>query len=201
MQHKNEEYYKVLEEFIDAYFGDYGRAPSNREISDGTGLSTATVSRYLSTMREKGMLDYDGYRNIITRRHGMHVDEFVEVPILGSVACGIPKYADENIEGYVRLPVSLFGKGRFFLLHATGDSMTGIGIRSGDLILVRQQDDAEPGQVVVALVGDEATLKRYYPEPEKHRVRLHPENDGMEDIYVDDCIIQGVAVKSMREIL
>ena len=79
--------------------------------------------------------------------------------------------------------------------------MTGIGIQSGDLILVRQQDDAEPGQVVVALVGDEATLKRYYPEPENHRVRLHPENERMEDIYVDDCIIQGVAVKSMREIL
>ncbi len=200
MNKKNKDNFKLLESFIDAYLSDHGRSPSNREISEGTGLSTATVSRYLSYMREHGMLDYEGQRNIITRRHGMHMNEFVEVPILGNVACGLPKYAEENIEAYVRLPVSLFGKGKFFLLRAKGESMKEIGIMDQDLILIRKQDSADPGQIVVALVDDEATLKRYYPEPEYNRVRLHPENSGMEDIYVTNCMIQGVAVKVMKDI-
>lgn len=71
-------------------------------------------------------------------------------------------------------------------------------IYDGDLVLIRQQNYADEGQIVVALMEDEATLKRYYPEPESHRVRLHPENEAMNDIYVDDCIIQGVAVKVIK---
>ena len=74
-------------------------------------------------------------------------------------------------------------------------------IDDGDLILVRKQDYAEEGQIVVALIGNEATLKRYYPEPKKHRVRLHPENPDMEDIIVDNCTIQGVAVKVLKDLL
>lgn len=74
------------------------------------------------------------------------------------------------------------------------------GIEDGDLVLIRVQSTAERGQIVVALVGDEATLKRYYPEPEHRRVRLHPENESMEDIYVTSCIIQGVAVMLLRDL-
>ena len=74
------------------------------------------------------------------------------------------------------------------------------GIDDGDWVLVREQDAAEPGKVVVALIGDEVTLKRYYPEPDKHRVRLHPENSAMEDIYVDSCEIQGVAVSVFKDL-
>ena len=120
--------------------------------------------------------------------------------VLGSVACGVPRFAEENIEEYVRLPVSLFGSGDFYILRAVGDSMIGVGIDDGDLVLVRQQNYAEAGQIVVALVEDEATLKRYYPEPENKRVRLHPENDSMSDIYVDECLIQGVAVKVIKNL-
>ena len=121
--------------------------------------------------------------------------EAVSVPILGEVACGIPKFAEESIEEYVRLPVALFGRGSFFILRAYGDSMIEAGIDDGDLVLIRQQDAAEEGQIVVALIDDEATLKRFYPEPENHRIRLHPENPHMADIFVDRCEIQGVAVK------
>lgn len=78
--------------------------------------------------------------------------------------------------------------------------MIDAGINKGDLVLIRQSDTADPGQIVVALVGEEATLKRYYPEPEKHRIRLHPENAEMEDIYVDHCIIQGVAKNVIKSL-
>lgn len=100
----------------------------------------------------------------------------------------------------MRLPVALFGRGQFFILRASGDSMIGVGINDGDLVLIRQQDSACEGQIVIALMDDEATLKRYYPEPEKNRVRLHPENEKLEDIFVKDCIIQGVAVRVIKDL-
>lgn len=201
MRHKNEEYFALLENFINEYTIENGRSPSNRDMASGTGLSTATVSRYLQYMREQGMLDYDGQRNIRTLRQQKMSGTMVEVPILGTIACGIPNLAEENIEEYVQLPVSVFGKGNFYLLHANGESMLDAGIEDGDLVLVSKQNYADEGQIVVALIDDEATLKRYYPEPQKHRVRLHPENKTMEDIYVENCIIQGVAVKVLKDLV
>lgn len=200
MQHKNQEYFKLLEDYIDDYIENNDRSPSNKEISDGTGLSTATVSRYLSFMKKNGILDYYGQRNIKTRRRQMTKTKTVEVPVLGAVSCGIPKFAEGNIEEYVRLPVSIFGSGDFYLLRANGDSMIDAGIDSGDLVLIRQQPTADPGQIIVALMEDEATLKRYYPEPENHRIRLHPENEDMEDIFVTECMIQGIAVKVLKDL-
>ena len=126
--------------------------------------------------------------------------KLIHFPILGRIACGIPKFAEENIEEYVRLPVALFGKGNFFILRAYGDSMIEAGIDDGDLVLIRQQNYADEGQIVVALMEDDATLKRYYPEPENQRIRLHPENSRMDDIYVDYCEIQGVAVKVLKDL-
>ena len=164
MRSKNPAYFDLLIRFIDDYIDNYGRSPSTQEIAGGTGLSPATVSRYLSRMREDGIIDYSGHRNIVTKRNS--ATETNAVPVLGSVSCGIPKFAEENIEEYVKLPVSLFGKGDFFLLRASGNSMIEAGIDSGDLVLVRRQDYAAPGQIVVALMEEEATLKRYYPEPQ-----------------------------------
>ena len=201
MRHKNEEYFALLENFINEYTIENGRSPSNRDMASGTGLSTATVSRYLQYMREQGMLDYDGQRNIRTLRQQKMSGAMVEVPILGTIACGIPNLAEENVEEYVQLPVSVFGKGNFYLLHANGESMIDAGIEDGDLVLVSKQNYADEGQIVVALIDDEATLKRYYPEPQKHRVRLHPENKTMKDIYAENCIIQGVAVKVLKDLV
>jgi repressor LexA len=153
-------------------------------------------------MREEGVLEYSGHRNIITRRKQLSVSASVKVPILGAVSCGLPNFAVENIEEYVQLPVALFGQGPFFLLRAFGESMIEAGIQDGDLVLVRQQDYANAGQIVVALIGnDEATLKRYYPEPEHNRICLHPENSTMEDIYVSNCAIQGIAVKVLKDLM
>ena len=202
MRSMDPDYFKRLEQFIDDYMDEYGRSPTTREIAAGTGRALSTVHKYLSQMREDGMLEYSGHRNIITRRKQLSASASVKVPILGAVSCGLPKLAEENIEEYVQLPVALFGQGPFFLLRASGESMIEVGIRDGDLVLVRQQDYAQAGQIVVALIGnDEATLKRYYPEPEHNRICLHPENSAMEDIYVSCCAIQGVAVKVLKDLL
>ena len=199
MRSKNQELFTLLERFIDAYIDSQGVSPSTREIAAGTGLSLATVSRYLSYMREKGIIDYVGHRNIITQQKRMTATSSNRVPVLGAVSCGIPKFAEGNIEEYVQLPTAIFGKGSYFLLRASGDSMIEAGIDDGDLVLVRQQDHADPGQIVVALIGeDEATLKRFYPEPSKGIIRLHPENSALDDIIVETCVIQGVAVHVMK---
>ena len=198
---KNTALFGQIENCINAYQDEHrGASPSVREIAGQIGVNYATVSRYLRQMREQGILDYAGHRNITTAESRRTRDETVKVPVLGSVACGVPKWAEENIEEYVRLPISLFGSGDFYLLRANGDSMIRAGIDDGDLVLIRRQNTADAGQIVVALMEDEATLKRYYPEPERARVRLHPENDSMEDIYVSDCIIQGVAVKVLKDL-
>lgn len=201
MQHKKAENFVLLENFIDQYRESNGVSPTTQTIADGTGLSTATVSRYMQQMRKDGILEYDGHRNIRTKKSMMETFVSTDVPILGAVSCGVPKFADENIESYVRLPVALFGEGNFYLLRANGDSMIEANIDDGDLVLIRQQDYADPGQIVVALIEDEATLKRYYPEAEKRRVRLHPENEALEDIYTDSCIIQGVATKVFKDLM
>ena len=201
MRSKNQELFTLLERYIDAYIDSQGVSPSTREIAAGTGLSLATVSRYLSYMREKGIIDYVGHRNIITQQKRMTATSSNRVPVLGAVSCGIPKFAEGNIEEYVQLPTAIFGKGSYFLLRASGDSMIEAGIDDGDLVLVRQQDHADPGQIVVALIDeDEATLKRFYPEPSKGIIRLHPENSALDDIIVENCAIQGVAVHAVKSL-
>ncbi len=198
---KNAELITGIEECIDAYKEkNNGASPSVREIADELGVNYSTVSRYLKHMREQGMIDYEGHRNITTSEGRKTKSETMRVAVLGSVSCGVPKFAEENIEEYVRLPVALFGRGDFYILRANGDSMINAGIEDGDLVLIRQQNYANEGQIVVALMEDEATLKRYYPEPNRRRIRLHPENDSMRDIFVANCIIQGVAVKVLKDL-
>lgn len=197
MRTKNQEWMNAIEEFINDYADEYGRAPTIKEIADGVNMSRANVGRYMMEMREKGIIDYSGHSGATVLKYDQRK---LSVPVLGDVSCGLPKYAEENIEDYVKLPVSLFGTGDFYFLRAKGESMIEAGICEGDLILVKRQNYASNGQIVVALIDDEATLKRFYPEPQHHRIRLHPENETMKDIYVADCEIQGVAVKVIKDL-
>ena len=197
MRSKNQVIFSDIEKFLIDYTDQYGYCPSVDEIAAGIGVPKTTTFRYLKQMKEDGTIRYSGCRNITFTNETVQT---VRVPVLGKIACGIPKFAEENIEEYVKLPVSLFGKGDYFLLRAYGDSMIEAGIEDGDIVLIRKQNTAEKGQIVVALMEDEATLKRFYPEPEKHRIRLHPENSGMEDIFVEDCLIQGVAIKVLKDL-
>ena len=200
MRTQNPRLYPKIAEFIDEYRDQYNLAPSVQEVANYLGVSKATASRYLCRMREEGTVTCNGYRSISTLESKENPRPTVKVAVLGRVSCGIPKFAEENIEEYVRLPVALFGRGDFFILRANGESMIDAGIDDNDLVIVRQQNYADPGQIVVALVENEATLKRYYPEPRNKRIRLHPENKKLEDIYVDNCLIQGVAVKVIKDL-
>lgn len=197
MRSKDKTLMAAIEKFVCDFTDKTGISPTMQEVADGVGSSKATVQRYIAQLCEDGVLDYSGYRTMTSTKTKMQA---VRVPVLGTIACGIPKYAEENIEEYVRLPVALFGQGNFFILRAYGDSMVEAGIDDGDLVLIRQQSTADEGQIVVALIEDEATLKRFYPEPENGIIRLHPENHTMEDIIVENCIIQGVAVKVLKDL-
>lgn len=197
MRSKDKTLMAAIEKFVSDYTDSNGISPTMQEVADGVGSSKATVQRYIAQLCDDGILDYSGYRTMTSTKTKAAA---IRVPVLGTIACGIPKFAEENIEEYVRLPVALFGKGNFFILRAYGDSMIEAGIDNGDLVLIRQQNYADEGQIVVALMEDEATLKRFYPEPKKHRIRLHPENSHMDDIFVDNCEIQGVAVKVLKDL-
>lgn len=197
MRSKDKTLMAAIEKFVSDYTDSNGISPTMQEVADGVGSSKATVQRYITQLCDDGILDYSGYRTMTSTKTKAAA---IRVPVLGTIACGIPKFAEENIEEYVRLPVALFGKGNFFILRAYGDSMIEAGIDNGNLVLIRQQNYADEGQIVVALMEDEATLKRFYPEPKKHRIRLHPENSRMDDIYVDNCEIQGVAVKVLKDL-
>ena len=202
MQHKKQEYILAIEAFIDDYKDTTGVIPTMPEIAAGVGLSTGTICKYISHMREQGIIEYDGGQRTITTKKGLaDKSAFIYVPKLGRISCGIPKFAEENIEEYVKLPVSLFGRGDFFILEAYGDSMINAGIDEGDLVLVRQQSTADYNQIVAALIDDEATLKRFRPQLDG-TIRLHPENDRLEDIVVEasQCVIQGVVVKILKDV-
>ena len=197
MRSKDKTLMAAIEKFVCDFTDKNGISPTMQEVADGVGSSKTTVQRYIAQLCEDGVLDFSGYRTMTSTKTKMQA---VRVPVLGTIACGIPKYAEENIEEYVRLPVALFGQGNFFILRAYGDSMVEAGIDDGDLVLIRQQNYADEGQIVVALIEDDATLKRFYPEPENGIIRLHPENHTMEDIIVENCIIQGVAVKVLKDL-
>ena len=197
MRTKDEEKFKRIIAVIQRHSAEFGNSPSIREIVAETGISRGTVQRYLAELKEQGRLD-SGHRNI--RMSGQR--DAMRVPLVGRIACGQPIFAEENIEETYTISPALAKSGSYFLLRAEGDSMIDAGIDSGDLVLVRQQETAETGQIVVAFIDDEdaATLKRYYPEPEKKRVRLKPENQNYTDILVDRCQIQGIAVRVLKNL-
>ena len=205
MRTKDPHKFELVENYIDQYKAQHSKAPTTYEIAEGTGLSKTTVISYLRWMKEDGRIEYEGARGYMTQRDRKASHRIHSVPVLGDIACGLPLLAEQNIEEYVDLPESWVGTGQFFALHANGDSMKDIGINSGDIVIIRQQETAEPGQVIVALVDEtSATLKRYYPRPEENVVELRPENNDFETQIIDlkerAFAIQGIAVKVLKDI-
>lgn len=196
---KNTELMENILQFIEAYHFEYKKSPSLQEIATKLGVAKTTVHNYLKEMTEKGMLEYRG-KTIATKRTKRSNNKTVRVPVLGNIACGSPEFAEEDFEEYVSLPVSIFGDGDFFILRTHGDSMIEKGIERGDMVVVRKQNFASAGDIVVALVDGETTLKYFYPEPEKKQIRLHPANKDMNDIIVKECNIQGVAEHIIKKI-
>lgn len=197
MRSKNPDTMDAIVEYVNRYHLRNYHSPTLAEIADELGIVRSTVYKYLVEMNARGMISYDG-REIETAVTRKVRHETTSAAILGSIACGLPQYAEENIEEYVSLPVSMFGRGEFYILRASGESMIEAGIESGDLVVIRKQNYADEGDIVVALVENETTLKRFYKDKRRRIIRLHPENKDMPDIYVRECAIQGVAVHVIK---
>ncbi len=192
MRYKSKETMDAIIQAIEKHFFTYNESPSIGDISRALNLSKSCIFKYLKEMDEKGMITYTGtsVHTPVTEKINTNLNY---TPVLGSVACGTPQLSEENFEEYVALPTSLFGNGDFFILRAYGESMIDAGIEPGDMVVVRKQNTAKDGDIVVALVNNENTLKRYYTDEKTHRVILHPENKTMADIHPTNCYIQGVA--------
>lgn len=199
MRCKSEETMEQIKNAVEEFYFAHYRSPSIGEIAAEVGRSKSTVHSYLWEMNKLGLLFYDGRtaETAVTRKADAEV---VLTPVLGSIACGEPEYAEENFESYVALPTALFGSGEFFLLRARGYSMVDAGIDPGDLVVVKKQNTADEGDIIVALVENETTLKRFYRDEKRKCVRLHPENSKMKDIFVWDCYIQGVAQQVIKRL-
>ena len=163
-----------------------------------------TVWYYLNKMINNGDVSEDNKYGYTLKKHtGEDLNtEYRNVQILGEVPCGEPNIADLFVDDYIKVPSDFIFGGDYFALKAKGDSMIKIGIENGDYVLVQRQKYADSGQVVVILSTEFSdsgvTLKRYYPEPEKNRIRLHPENDLMKDFFISSGEVQGIAKKVIK---
>lgn len=196
-------------DFITDHICEHGFAPSIREICTAMGIkSTNGVSEHIETLCRKGYLLRDAQRNLARAIRPKHLPTgnrgTLEIPLLGKVTAGAPRLAVEESEERLCVDRSLLGEERdVFALRIVGESMIERGIHDGDLVFVRQTRDAKDGDVVIALIGDEATCKLFYSEPSRRRIRLQPANAAMEPIYVAkdvfrETMILGVVVGLFR---
>ena len=181
-------------EYIKNAILNKGYPPAVREICEAVKLkSTSSVHAHLESLEKNGYIRRDPTKpraiEIMDENFNLTRREVVNVPVIGSVAAGAPILAVENIEAYFPLPADMMPNQNAFLLNVKGDSMIKAGIFEGDKVLVQQQPTAENGELVVALVDDSATVKRFYKEA--GHIRLQPENDAYEPIIVTDCTIMG----------
>ena len=191
---------QAIVNFINAYYEENGRSPAIRTIAAAVGSNRNSVQRYLLELNEHNEIEYKA-RSIRTPKMD-HIDRsFQNVGLIGSVSCGTPTLEEENISYYLPLPTRIFGKGELYLLKANGDSMIGAGIDDGDLVVVRKTTESTEGDIVVALVDDENTLKRFHYDKNKHEVHLHAENPKYEDIIVKSYDIQGVATHVIKSLV
>lgn len=189
-------------DFIKLEIRKKGYPPAVREIGEAVGLlSSSTVHGHLQTLEDKGYIRRDPTKpraiEILDSSSDLLVmKKVVHVPIVGHVTAGQPILAVENIEGTFPLPADVVSQDNVFMLRVRGESMIEAGILDGDLIIVRQQNEARNGEIVVALIGEEATVKRFFKE--RTLIRLQPENSTMEPIYSQDVSILGKVVGVFR---
>ena len=201
--------------FIEKQVAEVGYAPSVREIGKAVGLSsTATVHAYLAKLEEKGFIKKETQKGRTLRLlKGMNKKtesgesnekqfysgrELVDVPVVGKITAGAPILAVENITDNFLIPIDFVGNSESFMLTVSGESMIEAGILDGDYILVKRQNVARNGEIVVAMIGDEATVKTFYME--NGHIRLQPENSTMDPIIVPDCQVLGRVVGVFRKL-
>ena len=178
-----------------------GYPPAVRDICEAVHLkSTSSVHSHLETLEKNGYIRRDPTKpraiEILDEGFNLNRKEMVQVPIVGNVAAGMPILAVENIEDYFPMPAEMLPNKEVFILHVKGDSMINIGILDGDDVIVEQTNTAENGEIVVALLDDSATVKRFYKEDGYYR--LQPENDTMQPIIVSHVEILGKVIGLLR---
>jgi repressor LexA len=193
---KQKEVYVFLKKFTE----DKGYPPSVREICEAVGLrSTSTVHGHLKRLEKKGMIKRDPTkpRALEITELSLYKKEMIEIPIVGKVTAGMPILAVENIEDTFSMPIHFIkNSSELFILKVSGESMIDAGIMDGDLAIIEKIDKVENGEIAVALMEDEATIKRFYKESD--HIRLQPENKTMSPIIVEDCVILGKLVGLYR---
>lgn len=204
---------RAILKFIEKQINEKGYPPSVREIGKAVGLSsTATVHGYLAKLTKKGYIKKEDQKGRTLRvlKGGLADNEkpspkplyngreLVDVPVIGKITAGAPILAVENVTDTFPIPIDFVGNSESFMLTVRGESMIEAGILDGDYILVKRQSSARNGQIVVALIEDEATVKTFYKE--KDYIRLQPENSTMDPIIVPDCKILGVVGGVFRKL-
>lgn len=204
---------KAILKYIEKQIVANSYPPSVREIGKAVGLkSTATVHGYLAKLEEKGYIKKESQKgrtlkllkggaeenkNQTQMKEFYSGKEMVEVPVIGKITAGAPILAVENITDTFPIPIDFVGNTESFMLTVRGESMIEAGILDGDYILVKKQNNASNGEIVVALIEDEATVKTFYKE--KDHIRLQPENSTMDPIIVPDCKILGKVAGVFRK--
>lgn len=205
----------AIYEFIRSYTDEHGYPPSVREIGAAVGLaSPSTVHTHLKVLEEHGLIKRDSKKPRTIEVMGkdrqpegaqpiasVALDPstgLISLPVVGRVAAGTPILAEQNVEETLTLPTAVVGDASSFILRVRGDSMIGAGIFDGDYLVVTEQHDAHDGEIVVALIDDSATVKTFYRE--RDRVRLQPENDTMDPIYVTNPVILGRVTALLRSL-
>lgn len=188
-------------EFIKAQILEKGFPPAVREICEAVNLkSTSSVHSHLETLEKNGYIHRDPTKpraiEILDDTFNLTRRELVNVPIIGRVAAGEPILAQENIENYFPIPVEMMPNKQSYILQVQGESMINAGILNGDYVLVQEQNTADNGDMVVALIEDGATVKTFYKE--EGVIRLQPENDFMDPIIVRDAVILGKVIGVFR---
>ena len=204
MRSKSLELKKQIYTFVNEWRQAYGRSPSLKNIADGMGVSRTTVYRYLLEMNDENWgLTYTGDA-IETKEFNSENTYLSTAKIVGSIPCGEATPEEEYVEDYINLPASLFGKGEFYILRARGDSMTDVGIDEGDMVVIRKQQTADIGNIVVALDDENCnTLKRFGGFDDEGNAILEYMNQEVypdKTIIVKELIVQGVAEHVIKKL-
>lgn len=200
---------KSVYEFIESYILQKGYGPTVREIAEAVHLSSpSTVHVHLKTLEEKGYIVRDPLKSRSIALPCKHEQEeafgstgssnTLSLPLVGNVAAGEPILAEHNVETTLQLPTEIVGDSASFILAVHGESMIEAGINDGDYVVVKEQQVARNGEIIVALIDDGATVKRFFKE--KDHIRLQPENSTMEPIITRDCAIVGKVVAVLRKV-
>lgn len=185
--------------FLKSYLRGHKYPPTIREVAGHFGISVKGAYDHVKALEKKGLIACNNNRSRaieILEDSESAATEQVHIPLLGHVAAGQPLFAEENNEGSLAMPVSMVGRGQVFALRIEGESMIDAGIFDGDIAIFNRQNQAENGQIVVAMVDEAVTLKRFYQE--KNRVRLQAENPAYPPIYTADARILGRLVTIIR---